>query len=145
MTQGNVGYAFINFVCEEQALRFWHAFQGFSDWAVSSRKVCSLSWSDQGQGREANIKRYRNNPVISPAMFRTLSSKLETLLNSVSLLGLFQDTSGRAAARRSMSSSRALVETRALTHLQQPGAVQCLSGARLPSCLAGRWALARAP
>jgi len=64
LTQGNVGYAFINLVSEEQAARFWRAFQGFSDWAVSSRKVCSLSWSDQGQGRDANIKRYRNSPVM---------------------------------------------------------------------------------
>lgn len=64
LTQGNVGYAFINLVSEEQAALFWRTFQGFSDWAVSSRKVCSLSWSDQGQGREANIKRYRNSPVM---------------------------------------------------------------------------------
>jgi len=78
LTQGNVGYAFINLVSAEQAARFWHIFQGFSDWAVKSRKVCSLSWSDQGQGREANIKRYRNSPV----MCRTVPDAYKPMLFS---------------------------------------------------------------
>lgn len=59
-----LGYAFINMVTTEDALRFqWH-FSGFSNWTLASDKVCQITWGDTLQGLHANIERYRNSPVM---------------------------------------------------------------------------------
>jgi hypothetical protein len=59
-----LGYAFINFVSPEEAQRFQKHFQGFKNWSVPSEKVCEVCESDKVQGKEDNIARYRNSPIM---------------------------------------------------------------------------------
>jgi len=59
-----LGYAFVNLVSPEAALALWKRFDGFSNWMLPSRKVCSVCWSGPHQGLEAHIERYRNSPVM---------------------------------------------------------------------------------
>jgi len=61
-----VGYAFINFVCMEEADRFFHHFQGFNRWTLMSVKVSEVTWSQPLQGLSGHIERYRNSPVMHP-------------------------------------------------------------------------------
>jgi hypothetical protein len=63
-TKACFGYAFVNLVTHEAANQFRAAFDGFSNWAIPSRKCCMISWSDPHQGLNANIERYRNSPVM---------------------------------------------------------------------------------
>jgi hypothetical protein len=63
-TEAGLGYAFVNLVTPEEAERFRRHFHGFSDWRVTSEKVCEVSWSDALQGIEAHVERYRNSPVM---------------------------------------------------------------------------------
>jgi len=63
-TQSNIGYAFVNLTSAPTARRFWRVFEGFSDWAIPSRKICTLCWSDPCQGLDQNVERYRNSPVM---------------------------------------------------------------------------------
>lgn len=58
-----VGYAFINFVSNEEAERFQAKFQGFSQWPVSSENICEVKWSET-QGLVAHIDRYRSSPLM---------------------------------------------------------------------------------
>ncbi|CAE7386730.1 mei2 [Symbiodinium natans] len=60
----NLGYAFVNFVNAEAAVAAWRCFDGFSDWALPSQKVCAVSWSGPHQGLEQHVERYRNSPVM---------------------------------------------------------------------------------
>lgn len=66
-TKRSLGYAFLNFVSEEAAIKFHKAFDGFSNWGLPSRKVCQVSWSAL-QGIEAHIECYRNSPVMHPSV-----------------------------------------------------------------------------
>jgi len=74
----NHGYAFINFTTAEDANRFVDHFSGFSDWLVESDRICEVSWSDQSQGLDSNVQRYRDSPVMhesvedrfKPVLFR---------------------------------------------------------------------------
>jgi hypothetical protein len=59
----NVGYAFLNLVSQAQLERFFRVFEGFSDWGVDSKQVCTVCWSET-KGLEANIERYRNSPIM---------------------------------------------------------------------------------
>lgn len=59
-----LGYAFVNFLSNADAMRCWRIFEGFNDWGRPSEKVCEVSWSDPQQGLSANIERYRNSPVM---------------------------------------------------------------------------------
>merc|ERR1719195_1717828 len=63
-TNSNFGYAFINFSAPEDALRFMADFQGFSDWLVPSANSANVAWSDERQGLEAQIERYRNSSMM---------------------------------------------------------------------------------
>merc|ERR1712048_282476 len=63
-TELNHGYAFINFTRAENVERFRDQFMGFSDWLVPSERICEVSWSDQSQGIDANIQRYRDCPMM---------------------------------------------------------------------------------
>jgi|EP00927_Polykrikos_kofoidii_P021033 hypothetical protein len=63
-SHASLGYAFVNLTSTELAEKFWKAFEGFSDWAVPSQKVCSMSWSHPHQGVAAHTERYRNSPVM---------------------------------------------------------------------------------
>jgi len=62
--QRNLGYALINLVSPMEALRLTRHFNGFTNWNVTSDKVCSVSWCNPQQGLEAHVERYRNSPVM---------------------------------------------------------------------------------
>jgi len=62
------GYAFINFLSTQEAVRFTDHFDGFSHWQVASDKTCEVSWSNVLQGLEAHIERYRNSPLMHPSV-----------------------------------------------------------------------------
>lgn len=63
-TESGLGYAFVNLVSYEAAADFRQHFQGFSEWAMLSEKVCEVTWSDVLQGLHAHVERYRNSPVM---------------------------------------------------------------------------------
>jgi len=67
-TQACLGYAFVNLVAPGTLRRFWKAFTGYSKWAFPSKKVCCVTWSGPQQGRDAQIERYRNSPVMHPSV-----------------------------------------------------------------------------
>jgi len=64
-SRASLGYAFINFTSSDAAASFWHTFEGYSNWAIPSRKVSGVSWSGPHQGFEAHVERYRNSPVMA--------------------------------------------------------------------------------
>merc|ERR1740138_1559756 len=59
----NVGYAFLNLASQAHLERFFRVFEGFNDWGVESKQVCTVCWSET-KGLEANIERYRNSPIM---------------------------------------------------------------------------------
>lgn len=63
-SSSGLGYAFVNLVSHEVALRFVEHFTGFTRWRVASSKICKVTWSDAVQGLQAHIERYRNSPVM---------------------------------------------------------------------------------
>jgi len=64
-THSGLGYAFVDLVAPEDALRLRERFEGFSRWAIQSDKVCSVGWSAPAQqGLHAHVDRYRNSPVM---------------------------------------------------------------------------------
>mmetsp|Transcript_86469 Transcript_86469/g.181049 ORF Transcript_86469/g.181049 Transcript_86469/m.181049 type:complete len:514 (-) Transcript_86469:175-1716(-) len=77
-----LGYAFINAVDEESALRMYKHFNNFTKWGVPSNKKCSVGWSYKSMGLDANVQRYRNSPVMHPSVpthyqpIRRLNGKL---------------------------------------------------------------------
>jgi hypothetical protein len=68
-THMGLGYAFVDLITPQEAERARQHFEGFCKWAVTSDKVCSVSWShaDQ-QGCATHIERYRNSPVMHDAV-----------------------------------------------------------------------------
>lgn len=68
MTKDSFGYAFVNFLSHEDALRAFEVFQDFADWGVESEKTCDVSWSGLHQGLMEHIERYRNSPVMHPSV-----------------------------------------------------------------------------
>lgn len=64
-THVGLGYAFVDLISQTEAQRVRQHFEDFSNWAVKSDKVCTVSWShpDQ-QGCAAHVARYRNSPVM---------------------------------------------------------------------------------
>jgi hypothetical protein len=77
-TKLGFGYAFVNFVSVEAALKCSEHFDGFTRWNILHKKACEVSQSTELQGLEAHIERYRNSPVMhesvpdefKPATFR---------------------------------------------------------------------------
>eukprot|EP00929_Paragymnodinium_shiwhaense_P052483 TRINITY_DN26293_c2_g1_i1.p1 TRINITY_DN26293_c2_g1~~TRINITY_DN26293_c2_g1_i1.p1 ORF type:complete len:508 (-),score=124.15 TRINITY_DN26293_c2_g1_i1:76-1599(-) len=67
-TRACLGYAFVNLVNCEEALRFWRTFDNFSSWVIPSRKHAGVSWSNPHQGLHSNIERYKNSPVMHEAV-----------------------------------------------------------------------------
>jgi len=64
-----LGYAFINFVGNEDAEDFGKHFQGFTGWDIGgfhkqSEKICEVKWSDVLQGVHDHVERYRDCPVM---------------------------------------------------------------------------------
>lgn len=64
----NLGYAFVNLIGHEEALRFKEVFQGFQGWRFDSAKVSEVSWAHPHQGLAEHVERYRNSPVMHPSM-----------------------------------------------------------------------------
>jgi hypothetical protein len=64
--RAGLGYAFMNLVTPEDAMRAMESLQGFSTWKLPSHKVLQVSWSKPLQGLQANIERYRNSSVMHP-------------------------------------------------------------------------------
>jgi hypothetical protein len=60
------GYAFVNLINHEEAVRVKETFNKFKEWTVPSSKTCDVKWGDPLQGKEAHIERYRNSPVMHP-------------------------------------------------------------------------------
>lgn len=58
-----LGYAFVNFLTPQDAIRCWDAFDGFLIGEVG-QAACEVVWSDPHQGVDALIERYRNSPVM---------------------------------------------------------------------------------
>jgi len=59
-----LGYAFVNLARPADVPRFRAHFDGFSGWKLRTSKVCQVTWSDRDQGLKANVRRYRNSPVM---------------------------------------------------------------------------------
>ncbi|CAK0865556.1 unnamed protein product [Prorocentrum cordatum] len=64
----SLGYSFVNLVDPGAVRAFWSRLDGFSDWDLPSRKVCSVGWTGPHQGLDAHIERYRNSPVMHPTV-----------------------------------------------------------------------------
>mmetsp|Transcript_19296 Transcript_19296/g.42041 ORF Transcript_19296/g.42041 Transcript_19296/m.42041 type:complete len:316 (+) Transcript_19296:66-1013(+) len=64
----NLGYAFVNLLTHEDALRLMNTFQGYSAWTFDSAKVCEVSWAHPHQGLAEHVERYRSSPVMHPCM-----------------------------------------------------------------------------
>jgi len=63
--QAALGYAFVNLLDSDIVQRFWSHFEGFTKWALPSKKKCFVSWCEADQqGLQANIERYRNSTVM---------------------------------------------------------------------------------
>jgi len=62
-TKLSLAYAFINLVSNDEAMRFWRHFHGFSKWVIPSRKVARVNWSEF-QGLASHVERFRNNSVM---------------------------------------------------------------------------------
>jgi hypothetical protein len=59
------GYAFVNFTVASDAESCMTLFEGYSNWPMTSEKVCTVGWSNQEQhGIDAHIERFRNSPVM---------------------------------------------------------------------------------
>lgn len=67
-SRANLGYAFVNLTFPAAAQRFMKTFNGFSNWILPSKKVCSVSWSGPHQGLQAHLERYRNSTVMHQAV-----------------------------------------------------------------------------
>jgi len=65
-TGAGLGYAFVNFTSNDEAKRAWKLLDGFKDWGLLSTKVCEARWSTPVQGLTANVKRYRDSPMMHP-------------------------------------------------------------------------------
>eukprot|EP00927_Polykrikos_kofoidii_P069469 TRINITY_DN64960_c0_g1_i1.p1 TRINITY_DN64960_c0_g1~~TRINITY_DN64960_c0_g1_i1.p1 ORF type:complete len:547 (+),score=75.84 TRINITY_DN64960_c0_g1_i1:45-1685(+) len=64
MHNSNLGYAMVNLVLPEAAVRFIRHFDGFDRWMVPDSRPCQACWSEPGQTLEEHIERYRNSPVM---------------------------------------------------------------------------------
>mmetsp|Transcript_32520 Transcript_32520/g.92784 ORF Transcript_32520/g.92784 Transcript_32520/m.92784 type:complete len:307 (+) Transcript_32520:100-1020(+) len=59
----SVGYAFVNMITAADALRLKEFFDGFVGHPFTDDKPCHTNWS-RVQGLSANVKQYRNSPVM---------------------------------------------------------------------------------
>jgi len=64
-SQACLGYAFVDCETAAVASRLWDTFDGFTNWAIPSRKASGVSWSAPLQGLRAHVERYRNSPVMA--------------------------------------------------------------------------------
>jgi hypothetical protein len=64
----NLGYAFVNSISHEDAMRLTDKLQGFCTWTADSSKICEVSWAHPNQGLAEHVDRYRNSPVMHATM-----------------------------------------------------------------------------
>jgi len=72
------GFAFINFVDDDTAERFFDDFAIFVGWPNEGNDVPTVEWSTNLQGQAAQMERYRNSPTMhssvpeemKPSLFR---------------------------------------------------------------------------
>jgi RNA recognition motif-containing protein len=72
------GYAFVNIVTPSAARSFMDHFQGFDKWPVDCDKRAVVHTSEGIQGRDEQVERYRNSPLmhesvsddLRPAIYR---------------------------------------------------------------------------
>merc|ERR1712137_908613 len=63
----NLGYAFVNLVSHEEALRTGRVLSGFSAWKVQSQKVCDVVWGKPNlQSLHRISDKFRNNAIMHP-------------------------------------------------------------------------------
>jgi hypothetical protein len=64
--RAGLGYALVNMVSNEAALRAREHFTGFSNWrgSIVEQDLCEVGWSSPNQGLAAHIERYRNSPMM---------------------------------------------------------------------------------
>merc|ERR1719323_2956437 len=67
-TQAALGYAFVNLLDSDIVQRFWSYFDGFTNWALPSRKSSFVTWCEPHQGLQAHIEKYRNSSVMHPSV-----------------------------------------------------------------------------
>merc|ERR1740122_466438 len=77
-TQAALGYAFVNLLDSDTVQRFWSYFDGFTNWALPSKKSSFVSWCEPHQGLQAHIERYRNSPVMHASVPEEYKPVLET-------------------------------------------------------------------
>jgi len=63
-TSAALGYAFVNLVSTADAEALMEKLEGFSQWHVTSDKICTVVWSQQSQGLATHVQRYRNSPLM---------------------------------------------------------------------------------
>merc|ERR1711866_11580 len=63
-----LGFGFVNFRTQGDALNFFKKAHGFKNWHHQSNKVLEVSWSNPLQGLAAQIHRYRNSTVMHPSV-----------------------------------------------------------------------------
>jgi hypothetical protein len=61
---GGLGYAFVNMVETEDALKAISVLNGFRRWRKMSQKVLEVVWGEPMQGLGCHLDRYRNSPVM---------------------------------------------------------------------------------
>lgn len=77
-TKAPLGYALVNLVNGDMALRIQEHFRGFTKWPCSSDNVCEVAWNSPHQGLATHIDRYRNSPLMHasvPEAFRPVLLK----------------------------------------------------------------------
>merc|ERR1712070_324481 len=63
--RANLGYAFVNLVCHDEALRIEQVLNGFKGWSFWSAKECEVVWAkSEQQNLAAIIERFRDSPVM---------------------------------------------------------------------------------
>jgi hypothetical protein len=75
---GSVGFAFVNFVSHDIAVKAFDVLAGFSWDTTKPGKECKVNWASPHQGLEAHIAHFRNSPVMhedvkeeyKPAVFK---------------------------------------------------------------------------
>lgn len=71
-TQTSFGYAFVNFINEDVAQRFFAEFSGFGDRRIDDASTAETSWSVGQQGFAAQVERFRNSPVMHSSVPETM-------------------------------------------------------------------------
>ena len=64
--KAGLGYAFVNMVTTADGQRIRDKLNKFQSWTIATQKVLEVVWSEQSQGLEAHVDRYRNSPVMHP-------------------------------------------------------------------------------